>query len=240
MSDSGLASGDAEHEFEGRVQGGEQPCRHRDRRDQRNHLAVRKQNAYASNNPNTPPDAPMVGAGAAPNIAGTISWVSAAVTERREIAGEHPARADIALDLGAEHPQAEHIEEQMRHVRCRAGTHRSRSARRENMTPRQAAATATTQTTLRTRRANTLQGIDQHVRSDQRFDGSEFHVRTKPWLSAGRRYSSAPCTRYSSTTIPSPTTTWTAELRDVMPELQLRGNGGRQRRRRHPDRGSSC
>ena len=36
--------------------------------------------AYASNRPNTPPEAPIVGAGDAPSNVGTVSWVKPAVT----------------------------------------------------------------------------------------------------------------------------------------------------------------
>ena len=42
--------------------------------------AVIVMTAYASSRPNTPPEAPMVGAGGAPNRMGMNSWLNAAVT----------------------------------------------------------------------------------------------------------------------------------------------------------------
>ena len=74
--------------------------------------------ANASSRPNRPPEAPTVGA-AEPSRALTISCVSAAASDARRVELQEALLAPDLLELGAEHPQAQHVEEQVVEVPCR-------------------------------------------------------------------------------------------------------------------------
>ena len=66
-----------------------------------------------------------MGAGGAPNSMRHEQLAEGRGHHRGEIAASKRRGPDVALDLRAEHPQAEHIEQQVREVaRYYAGTHK--------------------------------------------------------------------------------------------------------------------
>ena len=99
-----------------RVEGREQPCRHGDRRNQRHDLAVRETSAHRRAAGRTRRPRRRWWAPAARRAAAARELSERRRDHRGEVAREQPARPHVALDLGAEHAQPEHVEQQVREV----------------------------------------------------------------------------------------------------------------------------